>query len=140
MKVGDIVSVRIFRADDSELSNVMLFLEGELEEASCPMKALMQLSVCTEEIFVNTAHYAYPEGKGEVEISVESDDDSITVTFADSGKEFNPLSKDDPDITLSADERQIGGLGIFMVKKSMDEVRYERRDGKNIFSMKKMKG
>lgn len=134
------MALKIFAADTSALDEVMAFVEGELEEMLCPLKAVMQITVCVEEMFVNVAHYAYPEGNGEVEVAVDLDGNMISVTLTDSGIPFNPLEKDDPDITLSADERQIGGLGIFMVKKSMDEVRYERNEDKNIFTMLKMRG
>ena len=131
---------KVCPADDGVLSEVIGFVEENLDIYGCGMKAIMQITVSVEEIFVNIAHYAYGEGQGDVLVSMENEDGNVTVTFEDSGKEFNPLKKADPDITLSAEERSIGGLGIFMVKKSMDDVQYERRDGKNIFSMSKRTG
>lgn len=128
---------RIFAAEAALLPEASAFVEEELEKLDCPMKASMQISVCFEEMFVNVGHYAYPEGNGTVTVSVDGVDGGIAITLTDSGIPFDPLAKDDPDITLDADERSIGGLGIFMVKKSMDEVKYERRDGKNVFTMKK---
>lgn len=130
----------IFCADDKYLGDVTGFIEEALENAGCSMKTIMQVTVCTEEIFVNIAHYAYPEGEGDVSVCIDEDAEMISIIFTDSGIPFNPLEKKDPDITLSADERDIGGLGIFMVKKSMDKVDYERKDGKNIFRMAKKKG
>lgn len=126
---------KIFEADDKALSSVMSFVESELEEAGANMKSLMQVCVAVEEIFVNVAHYAYPGKNGDVSLSIDVEDSVATLVFTDSGIPFNPLEKADPDITLSAEDRSIGGLGIFMVKKSMDEVRYERKDESNVFTM-----
>jgi sigma-B regulation protein RsbU (phosphoserine phosphatase) len=121
------------------LDQVMSFVDGILEENDCPMKEMMQIDVAVEEIFVNIAHYAYsPEvGKAVVSASLDSEKAIISVSFEDKGVPFNPLAKDDPDVSLSAEDRQIGGLGIFMVKKSMDDVLYERKDGKNILTLVK---
>ena len=118
------------------LTPVMAFLEEHLEEADCPMKAMMQITVSAEEIYVNIAHYAYPSGTGTATVRLEFSEDpsAMTLTFIDSGIPFDPLAKPDPDITLSAEERGIGGLGIYMTKKAMDDVRYEYRDGQNILT------
>ena len=115
------------------------FVNEQLEELLCPMKAQMQIDIAVEELFVNIAHYAYSPGTGSATIGVEilKDPAAIAITFTDRGKPFDPLAKEDPDITLSAEERQIGGLGIYMVKKSMDEVVYEYKDGQNILRIKK---
>lgn len=126
-----------FAADDEALSSVISFVEAELEEAGANIKTLMQVCVAVEEIFVNVAHYAYPEKSGDVSLSIDVTGENATLVITDSGIPFNPLEKADPDITLSAEDRNIGGLGIFMVKKSMDEVRYERRGDNNIFTMVK---
>lgn len=128
---------KIFEADDKALSSVISFVESELEEAGANMKSLMQICVAVEEIFVNVAHYAYPGKNGDVSLSIDVKNSVATLVFTDSGIPFNPLEKDDPDITLSAEDRNIGGLGIFMVKKSMDEVRYERLEDRNVFTMVK---
>ena len=121
------------------LPQVMAFLEQQLEEADCPLKAQMQLTVAAEEIFVNIAHYAYAPGTGEATVRLEITDDpaAASVTFMDGGIPFNPLAKPDPDVSLSAEERGIGGLGIYMVKKSMDDVRYAYRDGQNVLTLVK---
>ena len=121
------------------LDKVLEFLDTRLEAQECPVKAQTQLDVALEEMFVNVAHYAYTPEAGMVNIKYEqlNDPAGVELTLTDSGMPFNPLEKADPDVTLSAAERQIGGLGIYMVKKSMDEVAYEYRDEKNIFSMKK---
>ncbi len=121
------------------LDDVLLFIDTELEGMDCPMKAQMQIDVAVEELFVNVASYAYAPGTGDVTITIEglSDPKRVSITLIDEGMEYDPLKKEDPDITLSAEERQIGGLGIYMVKKSMDEMRYQRKDGKNILEIVK---
>ena len=121
------------------LPQVMEFIESGLEEVGCPMKAQMQISVAVEEIFVNIANYAYAPEEGPATLRLEVDEDPlvVTVTFIDHGTPYDPLAKEDPDITLSAEDRQIGGLGIFMVKETMDEVIYEYKDGQNILKLKK---
>ena len=121
------------------LTPVMAFLEEHLEEAECSMKAQMQIAVAAEEIYVNIAHYAYAPGTGEATVRMEITDDPRTasITFIDRGIPFDPLAKPDPDVTLSAEERGIGGLGIYMTKKTMDDVRYERVDGQNILTLVK---
>lgn len=124
------------------LDNIQAFVEEQLEENSCPLKAVVQISVAVEEIYVNIARYAYhPEiGEATVRCSVGGDPLQVTIQFLDRGKPFNPLAKEDADITLCAEERAIGGLGILMVKKSMDQVEYAYRDGKNILTILKVVG
>ena len=126
-------------AEVERLPEVLSFLERHLEEADCSMKAQMQIAVAAEEIFVNIAHYAYaPEtGMATVHLEISGEPRRASVTFLDRGVPFDPLAKEDPDVSLSAEERDIGGLGIFMTKKTMDEVRYEYRDGQNILTMVK---
>jgi len=125
------------------LEEVLAFMDEYLEELECPMKINMQLDIALEEMYVNVAHYAYPDenadGQGMAEILLEplTDNKGIRITLIDQGIPYNPLAKVDPDITLSAEERQIGGLGIFMVKKSMDKLDYRYENESNIFSMEK---
>lgn len=121
------------------LPKVLAFVDGELEQRDCPMKTQMQIDIAVEELFVNIANYAYHPEIGWASVMVEVLDDplSVSVTFMDSGEPYDPLAKADPDTTLSAEERQIGGLGIYMVKKSMDDISYEYREGKNILKIKK---
>ena len=120
------------------LHEVLAFVDEQLEAAESSMKAQMQIDLSVEELFVNIAHYAYTPNQGMAEISMEIDGDRMaSVTFEDSGVPYDPLAKVDPDITLSADERPIGGLGIFMVKKNVDDIFYEHKDGKNILTIKK---
>ncbi len=122
-----------------QLPIVQEFIENKLEENDCSMKIMMQISIAVEEIFVNIVHYAYDTQCGEATIVCEITEEpsQIVVQFIDEGKRFNPLEKDDADVTLSAEEREIGGLGIFMVKKSMTEMEYEYKEGKNILTIKK---
>ena len=101
------------------------------------MKLIKQINVVTEEVFTNISHYAYNENIGKMRLSVEYKDGDIILKFIDYGIPFNPLLKKDPDISLSANERQIGGLGIFMVKKIMDEAKYKYENGQNILILRK---
>lgn len=120
------------------LPQVLTFIDEQLEAADCPMKIQMQIDIAVEEIFVNIAHYAYSPNVGIAMIRVEilPEPPSVDITFIDKGIPYDPLAKADPDVTLSAEERQIGGLGIFMVKKTMDDVKYEYLDGQNILTLK----
>ena len=115
------------------------FVNEQLETLDCPMKAQMQIDIAIDELFGNIAHYAYnPEiGKATVRVEVIEDPLAVTITFIDNGVPYDPLAKEDPDTTLSAEERDIGGLGIYMVKKSMDEITYDYKDGQNILTIKK---
>jgi len=115
------------------------FVNEQLEALDCPMKAQMQIDIAIDELFSNIAHYAYnPEiGQATVRVEVIEDPLAVTITFIDNGVPYDPLAKADPDTTLSAEEREIGGLGIYMVKKSMDDITYEYKDGQNILAIKK---
>ncbi len=121
------------------LTKVLEFIDVNLEEINCDMKDQIGIDVSVEELYVNIAHYAYPDGVGTATISYDFTEDTRTVKIIlkDSGIPFDPLAKEDPDITLSAQEREIGGLGIFMVKKNMDEFLYEYTDGCNITTITK---
>ena len=122
------------------LDTVLGFIEENLELAKCPMKIAMKMTVCVEELFVNIANYAYDGLVGPCSISFEVCDntlDKAIITLSDQGKAFNPLEKEDPDTTLSADEREIGGLGIFMVKNIVDKIYYERKGENNTIIMEK---
>ena len=121
------------------LHQVLSFVDGCLEQAACPMKIQMQIDVAVEEVYVNIASYAYAPETGPVTIRVETEADPsrVSVTFMDRGVPYDPLKKPDPDVTLSAEERQIGGLGIYMVKKSMDGMEYAYQNGQNILTIHK---
>ena len=126
-------------AEEAKLAEVQTFVEERLEAVDCPMKTLMQINVAVEEIFVNIASYAYvPEkGKAKVRVEISGEPVSVTITFEDRGIPYDPVAREDPDITLPASQRAIGGLGIFMTKQIMDDVAYEYRDGQNILTLKK---
>ena len=121
------------------IGTVTDFVDEQLEALDCPVKAQMQIDIAIDELFGNIAHYAYhPEvGNATVRVEVTEKPLAVIVTFIDKGKPYDPLRVAEPDITLSAEERNLGGLGIYMVKKSMDEITYEYKDGKNILSIKK---
>ena len=126
-------------AKTTNIEAVTDFVNEQLEALDCPMKAQMQIDIAIDELFGNIAHYAYnPEiGKATVRVEVIEDPLAVTITFIDNGIPYDPLAKADPDTTLSAEEREIGGLGIYMVKKSMDDITYEYKDGQNILAIKK---
>lgn len=126
-------------AQIEKLQEVLSFLEQALGEVDCPLKKQMQIAVAAEEVFVNIASYAYAPGTGTATVRIEIADDPpvATITFSDSGVPFDPLNKADPDVTLPAEEREIGGLGIFMTRKFMDNVTYTYKDGKNVLTLKK---
>lgn len=135
--------VKIFEATDENLEAVNDFIHEQIKPFSCQSQTLFQIDLAVEEIFVNISHYAYSPDKGTVQIecSAEKTADApakLTVSFTDRGKAFNPLAKPDPDITLSVEEREIGGLGIFLTKKYMDSVLYERKDNQNILTFTKI--
>lgn len=118
------------------------FVDARLEELDCSMKVMAQINVAVDELFSNIARYAYhPEiGSATVRVDVTEDPLEVVITFMDQGVPYDPLKREDPDVTLSADERKIGGLGIFLVKKTMDDVKYEYRDGQNILKICKKIG
>lgn len=126
-------------ANIDNLDSVIDFINGILEEADCSMKIQMQIDIAVEEIFVNIAHYAYPSAVADAEIVCDITDNpkAAKISFIDMGTPYNPLEKQDPDVTLGAEDRQIGGLGIYMVKKSMDEITYENTGGHNILNIVK---
>ena len=115
------------------------FVNEELEALDCPMKTQMQIDVAIDELFSNIARYAYnPDtGPATVRVEVEEDPLCVIITFIDNGKQYDPLSTETPDITLPAEERDIGGLGVFLVRKTMDDVTYEYKNGQNILRIKK---
>ena len=121
------------------IETVTDFVNEQLEEMECPMKAQMQINIAIDELFGNIAHYAYHPEVGEATVRVEVVEEplSVVITFIDGGVPYDPLSAAEPDTTLSAEERAIGGLGIFMVKKSMDEITYRYENGSNILSIRK---
>ena len=119
--------------------SVLAFVDEDLETAECPMLTQTAIDIAVEEIFVNIANYAYGDETGTVVILVTMHEDppSAEITFIDTGVQYDPLAKPDPDITLPSNKRKKGGMGIFMVKKSMDEMTYKYEGGKNILTIKK---
>ena len=134
---GTHMTKQTFPAKIEALSDVLGFVDRMLELYECPMKIQMAICVAIEEIFVNVAHYAYGNGEGDMTLGIGFDEESREVTFrmADKGTPFDPLKKPDPDITLSAEDREIGGLGIFITKKTMDTVEYAYENGENVLTM-----
>ncbi len=125
------------KASVTNLNTVLQFIDTQLETTNCSAKMQMQIDLAVEEIFVNIANYAYSPKTGSALIKVEITQDSpaIRITFIDSGTPYDPLTKDDPDITLPSDKRAIGGLGIFLVKKIMDTIHYQYIHGKNTLTI-----
>ena len=128
---------KIYDAVDENLHPLLETIEDELTKHDCDLKTQMIISVMVEEIFINIAHYAYQDNKGTAKIIIDFVDDDVLISFIDEGIAFNPLNKKDPDISLKAEDREIGGLGIYMVKKSMDDVTYQREGKKNILTIRK---
>ena len=126
-------------AKKENLNDVLSFVKSQTDKYDCPPKIIMQLNLVIEEIFVNIASYAYNSGTGPVRIrtDIKKDPLSIVIEFADDGVPYNPLAKEDPDITLTAEKRQIGGLGIYMVKKCVDNISYKYENGQNILTIEK---
>lgn len=115
------------------------FVDEQLAQYDCPMKAQAQIDIAIDELFSNIVHYAYHPGTGPATVRVEvlQEPLAVVITFIDQGVPYDPLAKEDPDVTLSAQDRQIGGLGIYIVKKNMNEITYEYKDGKNILKIRK---
>ena len=134
-----VVSEWTGEAVPGNLEAVQSLVEECLEAAGCPMKTQMKIAVAVEEIFINIASYAYAPGTGTATVRTERSEDpaAVTIRFTDHGVPYDPLAREDPDIHLPADERGVGGLGVLMTKKFMDELHYEYTDGQNVLTMKK---
>ena len=126
-----------FPAKTEALSAVLDYVEQTLQGYDCPLKVQTAVCVAIEEVFVNVAHYAYPDGEGDMTLAIGFDEPTRAITFrmTDGGVPFDPLQKPDPDITLSAESREIGGLGIFIAKKTMDSLAYAYENGENVLTM-----
>lgn len=126
-------------ADVKSISAATDFINARLEALDCPFKAQAQMDVALDEILSNVALYAYGSGSGEFTLRFEWDRDRRTarVTVIDAGRPFNPLEQQAPDVTLPIEERTVGGLGIHIVRKTMDAVRYARQNGKNLLTLEK---
>lgn len=115
----------------------MDFVESSLGSVTVPMKTVFSLLTVCEEIIVNIIHYAYPVEVGEMEIAFKTDEKTVCIMFVDEGVAFNPLEKSDVNTNLEAHERNIGGLGIHMIKSMTDRVTYDFKDGKNVLIVEK---
>ena len=119
------------------MDTVTAFVDAFLDQIACPMKSRIQINIVIDEIFGNISYYAYGADGGKASVQAGIEKGMIVLVFIDQGIPYNPLENKDPDITLNLEEREIGGLGIYMVKKIMDEVSYEYMDGQNILRMRK---
>ena len=128
---------KVFPAIESSFDDAMDFMREEAEKAGASIRTVTQLELAFEEAYINVAHYAYPAHDGDIRVSVNPTEGSLRIVIRDSGIPFDPLAKEDPDVTLPAEQRKIGGLGIFMVKKIMDSVEYQYDDGDNVLIMEK---
>ena len=126
-------------ATKDNLEVVTAFLDQVLDTSDCPLKTRLQIDLALEEMYINIANYAYAPGTGDMELQAGFSDDGteVILILKDRGVPYDPLAKADPDVSLPADKRKIGGLGIFLVKKTMDSMSYVRKDGYNIVTMKK---
>ena len=126
-------------ARTDELPRVTAFIDEQLEALDCPMKAQMQIDVAIDELFSNIAYYAYPDGEGEATVAFDFDPETglAAITFTDRGVPFDPLKTADPDTSLGPEARDVGGLGIFLVKKTMDGISYRYADGANRLRIQK---
>jgi anti-sigma regulatory factor (Ser/Thr protein kinase) len=127
-----------FPAQQDSYEEMLSYALACADEAGVPMKRQLKLQLGFEEAVVNVISYAYePEEEGKVWLKVYADGNDLIIEIKDSGKPFNPLEREDPDVTLSVEERQIGGLGIFLVKKTMDGMEYRRERDRNILTITK---
>lgn len=128
-----------FPARTDSIPELTALIDTELEAVSCPLKNRMQLDVITDEVFSNICRYAYGAGAGDASVCFRFDGEKneVSLTFRDRGIPYDPLESPEPDVTLSAEEREIGGLGIFLVKQLADGVRYERDGDTNVLTVTK---
>ena len=122
------------------IENLQCFLQHALqfaEESGVGKEDILRIELAIEEAIVNIIHYSFPEKMGHIELNCECRNNTIIFKIIDDGTGFNPLKQEDPDITLPIEEREIGGLGIFLIKNIMDDVSYQRKDNKNILILRK---
>lgn len=126
-------------ADVSRLCDVQTFVKAQLKTARCSEKSKMTIEIIVEEIFVNITSYAYADSPGKVTVAagLTDDESALVMMFVDEGTHYNPLAKADPDVTVEAADRTIGGMGILMVKKMADEMTYRYQNGKNVLTITK---
>lgn len=133
-------SMHFDEASIDDIPAITDFLETELSKIDFPMKSIIQVNIALDEVYSNIVKYGYPNkpGPATVKLIIKDDPKTVYIRFEDSGIPYNPLRYADPDITLPAEQRDIGGLGIYMVKKTMDDVMYKYEGGKNILTLKKL--
>jgi anti-sigma regulatory factor (Ser/Thr protein kinase) len=136
-KTDENVFRKDFIADENNLPEVQFFAKTVFEKYGLDDATIRKIELAVEEIFVNVSHYAYTDNEGRCSVIIKNEENAMTITFIDNGVKFNPLEKSDPDISVSSEEREIGGLGIFITKKIMDEVLYKYQDGYNMLTIKK---
>ena len=126
-------------ANTKSIPTIIDLINEELDQLGCSPKSKAQIDIAVDEVFSNIANYAYGEEDGQVTVRLEAENNGqvVNLVFLDKGMPFNPLEHDDPNVLLPARERRSGGLGIYIVKNSMDEIRYEYKDGKNILTIRK---
>ena len=131
----------VLEAKRENLAHVFQFIQAELDDCGIEGRTKRQIKLCVEEIFMNISSYAYNPETGPAKITVEvvknPEPVRIIIAFSDSGKPYDPLKSGSPDLSLSLEERPVGGLGIFLVKENVDGVEYEYRDGQNILTIHK---
>lgn len=139
MESSKLTKELIIAATVENISLVTAFVDELLETLDCPLKTQMQIDIAIDELFGNIAQYAYTPEIGDATVRIEVVDNplAVVISFIDKGVPYDPMAKDDPDITCSAEERAIGGLGIFLVKETMDEMHYMYKDGQNILTIRK---
>ena len=136
-KGGAAVQERTLEAVIGNTGRVIDWINSGLDACGCPAKARAQIDVAVDELFSNIVRYAYPRESGSVTVRYDYQDGCFSVSFEDRGFHYNPMEKQDPDVSLPAEERGIGGLGIFLVKKTMDAMEYQRLNGCNILTIRK---
>lgn len=122
-----------------KINAVTAFINSELEAYDCSRRTRIQIDIAVDELFANIVHHAYASRGGDitVRVCISGKDRTARITLIDSGKPFDPLSAPEPDISLPVEQRAVGGLGIYLVKKTMDDLRYEYSDGKNFVTIAK---
>ena len=129
----------IVRSDKKNLNIVLSKINEALEKHNPPMKSRLQLEMAIEELFVNICSYAYPdEGDIVIQYCVEDNSLKVIVNFIDNGIPFNPLEKEEPDLSLGVEEREIGGLGLTLVRKNVDSLDYKYENNYNILTLEKI--
>lgn len=127
-------------AIEENLDTVKMLINRQLTDARCPKEAMRQIDIAAEELFINISRYAYPQqNQGEVVVRLLISDSprAVEISFSDWGIPYDPLSRDNPDVTLAMEEREPGGLGLYLVKHFMDDVQYRYHNGQNEITIKK---